>query len=72
MAHDDSYQHQGFGQLALKKCLDYITSKPFGPSNKVTLTCNKNNSIALHLYHKFGFKETGNNDEDEMELSLLL
>ena len=72
MMIDVSYQHQGFGQLALKKCLDYITSKPFGPSNKVTLTCNKNNSIALHLYHKFGFKETGNNDEDEMELSLLL
>ena len=41
-------------------------------SNKVVLTCNKDNSIALHLYYEFGFRETGNEDEDEIELALLL
>ena len=72
MMIDAAYQHQGFGTLALRKCLDYIASKPFGPSNKVVLTCNKDNFIALHLYYKYGFKETGNSDEDEIELALFL
>ena len=72
MMIDVAYQHQGFGALALRKCLDYIASKPFGPSSKVVLTCNKDNSIALHLYNKYGFKETGNLDEDEIELVLFL
>ena len=72
MMIDAAYQHRGFGALALRKCLDYIASKPFGQSDKVVLTCNKDNPIALHLYQKFGFKETGNTDEDEIELALLL
>ena len=72
MMIDAAYQHRGFGALALRKCLDYIASKPFGQSGKVVLTCNKDNHIALHLYQKFGFKETGNTDEDEIELALLL
>ena len=72
MMIDIAYQHQGFGELALRKCLDYIASKPFGQSDKVALTCNKDNSIALQLYYKFGFRETGNEDEDEIELVLLL
>ena len=59
-------------RLALRKCLDYIASKPFGQSNKAALMCNKDNSIALHLYYKFGFRETGNEDEDEIELALFL
>ena len=72
MMIDVAYQHQGFGAIALKKCLDYIASKPFGPSNKIVLTCNKDNFIALHLYNNYGFKETGNADEDEIELALFL
>ena len=72
MMIDVAYQHQGFGAIALKKCLDYIASKPLGPSNKIVLTCNKDNFIALHLYNNYGFKETGNADEDEIELALFL
>lgn len=67
-----AYQHQGFGKLALRKCLDYIATKPFGQSERVVLTCHKNNVTALQLYYKFGFKETGTEDEDEIELALLL
>jgi len=72
MMIDITYQHQGFGELALKKCLDYIATKPFGQSNKVALTCNKENAIALQLYKKLGFKETGNEEADEVELALFL
>ena len=70
MMIDAAHQHRGFGKLALKECLNYIASKPFGESNKVVLTCNKDNAVALHLYHQFGFQETGNQDEDEVELAL--
>ena len=72
VGYDVAYQHQGFGAIALRKCLDYIASKPFGTSNKVVLTCNKNNAVALRLYKSYGFKETGNTDDDEIELSLFL
>ena len=72
MMIDVAYQRQGFGERALKKCLDFIASRPFGQSNKIVLTCNKDNTIAQHLYHKFGFKETGNEDDDEVELALFL
>ncbi len=72
MMIDVAYQHQGFGALALQKCLELIATKPFGSSNKVGLTCNKENSAALHLYRRFGFQETGNEEDDEVELALLL
>ena len=72
MMIDSAYQNQGFGTLALKKCLDYIASRPFGPSNKVVLTCHRDNRIALHLYSKYGFQETGHSDGDETELALFL
>lgn len=43
--------------------------QPFGASNRVTLTCNKNNQVALKVYHKAGFVETGEEDDEEIELS---
>ena len=36
------------------------------------LTCHKENETALALYQKLGFRETGNIDEDEIELALEL
>ena len=56
MMIDIAYQHQGFGELALRKCLDYIASKPFGQSNRVALMCNKKKPVARQLYDKFCFK----------------
>lgn len=49
-----------------------IKTKPFGNSNKITLTCNKQNSTALKLYENKGFAKTGNEDDDEIELTKLL
>ena len=72
MMIDTAYQRRGYGTLALRKCLDYIASKPFGPSRKVVLTCSRDNHHALHLYKKLGFRETGNADADETELALFL
>lgn len=72
MMIDVDSQGKGYGSAALDKVLDYIKIKPFGSSGKVTLTCNKNNDHALDMYRRKGFAETGNKDEDEIELSLIL
>lgn len=72
MMIDESNQRRGYGSLALDQVLDYIKSKPFGDSNRVTLTCNRDNIQALNLYKSKGFKETGAADKDEIELSLTL
>ncbi|MCI6378394.1 MAG: GNAT family N-acetyltransferase [Clostridiales bacterium] len=73
MMIDVSKQKRGYGRAALDRVLDYIKAKPFGPSNRVTLTCNKDNIQALNLYKSRGFRETGGAvDEDEIELSLMM
>ena len=55
---------------ALQKCLDYIGTKPFGPSERVVLTCHKENATALHVYRKLDFGPTGEEAEDEVEMLL--
>ena len=72
MMIDESNQRRGYGKIALDRVLDYIKAKPFGSSNRVTLTCNRDNSQALSLYKSRGFTETGAVDEDEIELSLMV
>ena len=72
MMIDESNQGQGYGSIALDLTIEYIKTKPFGPSDKVTLACNMDNIHALSLYKNKGFKETGTMDEDEIELSLML
>ena len=72
MMIDADHQGRGYGKAALEKCLDYIASKPFGDSKRVVLTCNVENAPALALYKGLGFAETGNSDEEEIELALEL
>ena len=72
MMIDEARQGRGYGKEALKRVLEYIATKPFGESNRVVLTCNQQNIPGLRLYRSLGFKETGNVDEDEIELVKLL
>lgn len=72
MMIDESKQCRGYGRAALERVLEYVKEKPFGDSNRVTLTCHKENVHALHLYKSKGFTESGVEDEDEIELSLIL
>lgn len=72
MMIDEAHQGCGHGKAAVVKCLAYIAEKPFGPSGRVVLTCNRENPKAIGLYKSLGFSETGNEDEDEIELSLQL
>lgn len=72
MMIDESKQGLGYGSAALDCVIDYIRTKPFGFSNRITLTCNKENVSAMKLYNSKGFTPTGAEDDDEIELSLML
>ncbi len=72
MLIDRSEQRRGYGSAALDRVLDYIRTKPFGASDRVTLTCSRDNAHALALYKSKGFRETGAVDGDEAELSMTL
>ena len=72
MMIDAAAQGRGYGGDALERVIDYIKTKPFGTSNRVALTCNKENAIARKLYESRGFAATGVEDEDEIELVLTL
>ncbi|MCR4694530.1 MAG: GNAT family N-acetyltransferase, partial [Pseudobutyrivibrio sp.] len=68
MMIDTKEQGHGYGRQALNQVVKYIATKPFGDSNRVALTCNKNNFIAMKLYEDMGFKATGYEDEEEILL----
>ena len=72
MMIDESMQGRGYGREALDRVIDYIGKKPFGDSGRVALTCNKQNPIARKLYENKGFRATGIEDKDEIELVLAL
>ena len=72
MMIDATMQGHGYGGEALDRVLEYIRTKPFGSSNRVALTCGKENALARKLYERKGFSATGVEDEDEIELALTL
>ena len=72
MMIDESKQGRGYGSAAMDRVLEYIRTKPFGDSDRVALTCHKENAHALKLYQSKGFAPTGAVYDDEIELSLTL
>lgn len=70
MMIDKNCQGHGYGKEALDRVLEFIKTKPFGDSERVVLTCNKNNPVARKMYEDKGFVATGNEDEDEIELAM--
>ena len=72
MMIDEPVQGRGYGGDALDEVLAYIRTKPFGSSDRVALTCNKDNVRAISLYEKKGFSATGNVYGDEIEFALTL
>ena len=72
MMIDESMQGLGYGSAALDLVIDYIKKKPFGVSDRVASTCNKDNPVARKLYESKGFVATGIEDEDEIEMVFTL
>ena len=52
--------------------IDVHATSPLGASDRVALTCNKDNGRAMELYRKKGFAPTGAVFEEEVELALAL
>ena len=72
MMIDASQQGRGYGGEALDQVLRYIRTKPFGDSDRVALTCNRDNPVAQKLYESRGFSATGSEDDDEIEMAVTL
>ncbi len=72
MMIDRGEQGRGYGGEALDRVIQYIMTKPFGSSNRVALTCGRQNAVARKLYESKGFSATGHEDEDEIELAMTL
>ena len=70
MMIDRAEQGRGYGGDALDRVLAYIRTRPFGDSDRVALTCSKDNPVARRLYESRGFAATGAEDEDEIELAM--
>jgi diamine N-acetyltransferase len=63
---DKKHQNKGLGKQTMKQALDIIKSFPHGPAKTVVLSYDPHNTVAKHLYESFGFRETGDMDDDEM------
>ncbi len=72
MMIDRSMQGRGLGSAALDRVIEYIRAKPFGDSDRVALTCGRDNPAARRLYERKGFRATGAGDENEIELAMTL
>lgn len=72
MMIDRSMQGRGLGSAALDRVIEFIRAKPFGDSDRVALTCDRDNPAARRLYERKGFRATGAGDEDEIELAMTL
>ena len=70
MMIDRAEQGRGYGGDALDRVLEYIRTRPFGDSDRVALTCSRDNPVARRLYESRGFAPTGAEDEDEIELAM--
>ena len=68
MMIDKEEQGHGYGREALDQVIKYIMTKPFRDSDRIALTCNKNNSAARKLYESIGFTASGSEDGEEIEL----
>jgi len=65
---DEKYQKNGFGKKALETIIKKI--KQDKSHNKIKISTNPENTIAIKLYKKLGFYETGELHDDEALLIL--
>ena len=70
MMIDESAQGRGFGGEALDRVIGYIRTKPFGSSDRVALTCHRDNAAARKLYESRGFAANGVEYDEEIEMVL--
>lgn len=66
---DEPLQNKGCGKAALKAIIDYFKTNN---ADEITLSTKPDNTAALALYRKFGFRENGEMNGEEIVLKLYL
>lgn len=69
---DEKYQHKGYGRKAIELALEFIKTYPCGKAEYCWLSYEPENEVARKLYASFGFKETGEKDDEEIVAALRL
>ena len=69
---DERYQNRGYGKETMGLALDFIRTQPCGKAEYCWLSYEPENEVARRLYHSFGFRETGDMDEEEVIAALKL
>lgn len=69
---DERYQNRGYGKETMKLALDFIRTQPCGKAEYCWLSYEPENEVARRLYYSFGFRETGDMDEEEVIAALKL
>ena len=64
---DKKFQNKGLGTLAVQKLIDILKNEKV---KQLYLCYIDGHTDVLKFYEKLGFKKTGNNDEDEIEMVL--
>ncbi|MCH5260849.1 MAG: GNAT family N-acetyltransferase [Lachnospiraceae bacterium] len=64
---DKDLQGKGYGCAALKAVIDYFKNQNVG---YIKLSTKASNVQAISLYHKFGFRENGEMNDEEVVLRL--
>jgi len=67
---DQHYQGLGFGRRALQAIIDHVRTRP--NSQELFLSCVPGAGSACSFYEKLGFVPTGEVDEDEIVMKLML
>ena len=66
---DKSEQGKGYGQAALAEIIQYFRDNG---ADQLWLSTEPENECGVHVYHKAGFKETGDIDDGEAVFALML
>lgn len=66
---DERFQGKGYGKAALSVIIDYFTANN---ADEITLSTKPDNTAALSLYRKIGFRENGDMNDGEIVLMLYL
>lgn len=64
---DKELQGRGYGSAALKTIIEYFKAQGVG---NIKLSTKESNKNAISLYHKFGFRENGEMNDEELVLQL--
>ena len=63
---DKNFQNKGYGREAVRLALQFIKTFPCKEAEYCWLSYEPDNDVARHLYHSFGFVETGEKDCNEL------